>query len=428
MQECNRVVVTGLGVVCANAGSPSTFKDALYHSVSGISFRPELHEYGFACQVGGVPTVSSEQIESYFTKDEQHGLNEVISFASIAAIDAYEDAGLKIPDRKSAEPCWDTGAIIGTGIGGMDTISSKLWPAVSEGQTRRMGSAIVEQTMASGVSARIGGILGLGNQVTTNSSACATGTEAIAMASQRIRVGLATRMLAGGSEGTSPYGWAGFDSMRVLARGYNDAPERSSRPMSATAAGFVPSGGAGILVLETLESALERGVEIYAEISGEAVNSGGMRQGGSMTAPNSQGAIRCIRSAIQQAGISAEEVDYINGHLTATMADPIELMNWTKALAIDPKHLPAVNSTKSLIGHALGASGAIECVATILQMKHDFIHASTNCEDLHPDLGGMADSIVQETRLCKIRTAAKASFGFGDVNSCLIFQKIRAGQ
>ncbi|MDD5169758.1 MAG: beta-ketoacyl synthase N-terminal-like domain-containing protein, partial [Syntrophales bacterium] len=311
-----------------------------------------------------------------------------------------------------------------SGIGGMDTIARSVVPMVNEGKVRRMGSRIVEQVMNSGTSGRIGGLLGLGNQVTSNSSACSTGNEAIIDAVSRIRMGLAKRMLAGGSEGASPYTWSGFDAMRVICRKFNDAPEKASRPLSASACGFVPSSGGAILVIEDLEVAQERGARIYAEILGGYVNCGGQRMGGSMTAPNPEGVNRCIRGAVADAGISPLDVDAVNGHLTATYADPMEVKNWAKALERNPGNFPYINSTKSLIGHSLGAAGAIECVAVVLQLYKGFLHPSVNCEDVHPDIAEYSDHIPRECLIVpEMKIIAKAGFGFGDVNSCLIFKK-----
>jgi 3-oxoacyl-(acyl-carrier-protein) synthase len=193
---------------------------------------------------------------------------------------------------------------------------------VNEGRVRRLGSRVVEQVMNSGTSARISGLIGAGNQVTSNSAACSTGNEAIIDALWRIRMGLAKRMVAGGSEGATPYIWGGFDAMRVMSRKFNDNPAAGSRPMSATACGFVPGSGGAMLVLEELETALARGARIYVEVIGGYVNCGGQRMGGSMTAPNPEGVKRCIRGAVADAGINPAEVDAINGHLTATYADP----------------------------------------------------------------------------------------------------------
>jgi 3-oxoacyl-(acyl-carrier-protein) synthase len=282
--------------------------------------------------------------------------------------------------------------------------------------------------MNSGTSARIAGLLALGNQVTSNSSACSTGNEAVIIAANRIRNGRATRMLAGGSEGPSPYIWAGFDAMRVICRKFNDRPEQASRPMSASASGFVPGSGAALLVLEELESALARGVRIYAEVLGGMVNCGGHRMGGSITAPNPEGVKRCIKGALADSGIDAGQIDAINGHLTATYADPVEVQNWSVALGRAPENFPYINATKSMVGHCLGAAGAIECVASVLQIYGGFVHPSLNCEDLHPDIVPFAKCVPQTViEYPDLKVVAKAGFGFGDVNSCLIFRKWEKG-
>jgi len=418
-----RVVVTGMGVVAPNGHGLTQFEHALRRGTSGIRYIPALKDLNFACQVGGVPEKANGDANGCFSEEMRLSMNDNITYAALAAIDAWKDAGFEVPSD-GADPDWDTGAVIGSGIGGMDTIVGKLIPTVQQGKVRRLGSSIVEQVMNSSTSAFVAGLLGLGNQVTSNSSACSTGNEAIIDSVSRIRAGLSKRMLAGGSEGPSPFIWAGFDAMRVLCRKFNDNPESASRPMSATAAGFVPGSGAGILVVEELESALERGANIYAEIIGGAVNCGGQRQGGSMTAPNPVGVERCIRAAVADAGIDPMEIDAINGHLTATFADPVEVRNWARALGRGPESFPFINSTKSLIGHCLGAAGAIECAAVALQLKKGFLHPSMNCEDIHPDIEEFSDWIPRKCiDMEDLRIVAKAGFGFGDVNSCLIFKK-----
>src|SRR5262249_44703880 len=159
----------------------------------------------------------------------------------------------------------------------------------------------------------------------------------VVMGLERIRSGQADRMVCGGSEGVSPHIWSGFDAMRVLTRASNEAPERASRPMSASAAGFVPAAGAGVLVLESLESALARGARIRAEVLGGAVNCGGHRGGGSMTAPNPAGVRRCVRAALHDAAVAPVDVDAVNGHLTATVADAAEVQAWALALERSPE-------------------------------------------------------------------------------------------
>jgi len=212
--------------------------------------------------------------------------------------------------------------------------------------------------------------------------------------------------------------------MRVLCRTMNDTPEQASRPMSATAAGFVPASGAGALLLESLESARERGARIHAEVLGSALNCGGHRAGGSMTAPNPEAVSRCIRAALADADVAPSEVDVINGHLTATGADPKEVASWAAALDVAPPDLPPITSTKSMIGHALGAAGAIESIACVVMLRGGFIHPSINCEDVHPEIEPYAASIPHRVREAPdLDVVVKAGFGFGDVNACAVFRK-----
>jgi 3-oxoacyl-(acyl-carrier-protein) synthase len=419
-----RVVITGLGVVAPNANDTKAFALALREGKSGVRFVPQLRDLGLLCQVGGIPQGIDELKMKYLTQEEALATSENMALAAIASIDAWHDAGLKRPAPDSDEVDWDSGAIIGTGCGSVDVIGDKLVPYVNAGKIRRLGSTTLEQAMISGNSARVAGLLALGNKVSTNSSACSTGNEAVVQGFLHIREGRAKRMLAGGSEGNSKYSWAGADAMKVLSRMFNDAPEKASRPLSATAGGFVPSSGAGIMLLESLTEARARGARIYAEILAGDVNCGGQRMGGSMSAPNAEGVRRCIRSAVAMAGIRAEQIDAINGHLTATFADPHEVENWSVALGLAPSKMPLIHATKSLIGHALGAAGGIECVASVLELDQGFVHGSINCEDLHPDLVAYADRIPHATVLMPgMKIMAKASFGFGDVNACIVFRK-----
>ncbi len=424
-----RVVVTGMGVVAPNAHGLAEYEAALRAGQSGIRFIPRLADMNFACQVGGVPQGVIEKAPEYFREDELLSMNENMIYGGIAAVDAWRDAGLVVPDPADDRVQADTGAIVGLGMSGMDVIAERVIPLMGQGRVRRLGGTVVEQVMASSVSAKLAGTFALGNEVTTNSSACNTGTEALVLAYQRIKDGYADRMLAGSVEGSDPHLWGGFDSMRVLSSGFNDEPERASRPMSASAGGFVPGSGAGILILEDLASALERGApRIYGEIIGGAINSGGHRQGGSMTAPNCTAVQECIRLALARANLSGRGIDAINGHLTGTFADPFEIENWARGLGVSPEDLPPINSTKSLIGHGLGAAGSQESIAALLQLSRGFLHASLNCEDLHERIEDYAGSIVRETRDQSLRTIAKASFGFGDVNGCVLFRRFDLGE
>jgi len=418
----NRVVITGLGVVAPNGVGIKAFTDAIREGISGVKFHKTLEDLNFSCCIGGIPNVSEDLKSKYLTPLQLRGFNSSgIMYGCIAGIDAWKDAGL--PVDVESELDYDSGTVFGTGTSGIEKFRESIYK-VDDKQVRRLGSTVVVQTMASGISAYLGGILGLGNQVTTNSSACSTGTEAILMGFERIRQGKAKRMLVGSCVDDGPYIWGGFDAMKVMTYKHNDTPEQGSRPMSASASGFVPGSGAGALILESLDSALERNAKIYAEVLGGAINSGGQRNGGTMTAPNSEAVQLCIKNAIKDAGIDAENIDTINGHLTATSKDPIEIENWTKALKRSGKDFPYINSLKSMVGHCLSASGSVESVATVLQLKNQFVFPNLNCEDLHPRIQELIH-VEKIPTICQIKSlhiAMKASFGFGDVNACVIFK------
>ncbi|WP_299115742.1 beta-ketoacyl synthase [uncultured Winogradskyella sp.] len=418
-----RVVITGLGVVAPNGVGVSDFTESLKQGKSGIMFHQELKDLNFSCQIGGIPNISDDLKSKYFTDLQLRGFNSSgILYGCIAGIDAWKDAGFDTnPDSKLD---YQTGLIFGTGTSGVEKFREAIYK-LDEGNVRRLGSTVVLQTMASGVSAYLSGMLGLGNQVTTNSSACTTGTEAILMGFERIQNGNAKRMLVGSCSDHGPYVWGGFDAMRVMTYKHNDSPKQGSRPMSATASGFVPGSGAGALVLESLDSALERGAKIYAEVLGGEINSGGQRQGGTLTAPNAEAVQRCIKKAIENSGINASEIEVINGHLTATSKDALEIENWSKALNRDGKDFPYLNATKSMVGHCLAAAGAIESVASVIQLNEQFVSPNINCEDLHPEIEKLVASehIPTEKIDLNFNTIAKASFGFGDVNACVIFKK-----
>ncbi len=423
-----KVVITGLGVVAPNGTGVAEFETAVREGRSGVTFQPRMNELRLTCQVAGTPTVDNAAIEATFRESSVRVMNSSMMFAGLAAVECWRDAGFTYQRDESGPVDWDTGAIIGAGIPGMDTVADRLVPMTNAGDVRRLGSAMPEQYMASAPSAFVGGLLGLGGQVTTVSSACATGTEAIVQAFERVRAGQAQRILSGSTEGASVYTWAGFDAMRVCCRTHNDAPAKASRPMSASAGGFVPAAGAGVLMLESLESAQARGARIYAEVLGGWVNSGGQRDGGTITASNPEGAQRCIRQTLAAAKVTGRDVDYVNGHLTATMADPKEIANLMAALDVKPETFPYINSTKSMIGHTLGGSGSIECVASVLQLHGGFLHPSTNCEDLHAKIRDIQPRIPTTCTPADISTALKVSFGFGDVNACILFRKWRTDE
>tara|TARA_B100000886_G_scaffold137744_2_gene93142 strand:+ start:1105 stop:2373 length:1269 start_codon:yes stop_codon:yes gene_type:complete len=418
-----RVVITGMGVVAPNAVGLKNFLQAIRQGKSGITFHQRLQDLKFSCCIGGVPSISEEMKSRYLTSLQLRGFDSSgILYGCIAGVDAWKDAGLKI-DKNSAVD-YDSGMVYGAAISGTEKFRDAIYN-IDDQKVKRLGSTVVVQTMASGISAYLGGILGLGNQVTTNSSACTTGTEALLMGFERVKSGKASRMLVGSCSDDGAYIWGAFDALRVMTYKHNNTPEQGSKPMSVDASGFVPGSGAGALVLESLETALKRKATIYAEVLGGNINSGGQRNGGTLTAPNPNAVQRCIVDAINDANIKSSEIDAINGHLTATAKDPLEIENWTKALDRKGKEFPIINSLKSMIGHCLAASGSIENVATVLQLKHQFIFPNINCSKVHPEILNLIAKEKIPTKLLKkkLNVIAKASFGFGDVNGCIIFKR-----
>jgi 3-oxoacyl-(acyl-carrier-protein) synthase len=417
-----RVVITGLGVVSPNGKDVPDFLHALKNGLSGVQFVSEYQDLKFNCQVCGVPKFEWESLKNYITETSLYGLKgKGIAFGIKAALDAWMDAGNPIV---SEDTLWETGCVFGSSVADTDVIKTAI-TRVDARESKKLGSRVVEQIMNSGVTAYISGRLGLGNKIISNSSACATGTQAILMGYEYIKYGMAKRMVVGSSEFVDRYVYGGFDSMRVLSRKYNDQPEKASRPMSSTAGGFVPGSGAGALILEDLDFALARGAKIYAEILGGSNNSGGQRNGGSMTAPAPAGVVRCIKEALANADTRPQQVDLISGHLTATMADKYEIKNWADALGRSGADFPVVNSLKSMIGHCLSAAGSIEMVAAVLQIVHQFVHPNINLEDPNPEIIDLIteNNLPTTTVNKEINILAKANFGFGDVNTCLIISK-----
>lgn len=413
-------------MVAPNGVGIKTFEQAIKAGKSGVRHFPELEELNFRCTVGGAPVISERLLAQHFTQLELKRLSaKGVIYGILAGLEAWADAGLPHAEA-DAEPHWDYGTIFGSGISGINTLRDAIYKT-DDFKVRKLGTTMVEQTMPSAISAFLGGKLGLGNQVTTNASACSTGTESILMAYERIKDGKATVMLAGSCDADSAHVWGGFDAMRVLNYKSNDFPEKASRPMAADAAGFVPGSGGGALVLESLQSAKARGAKIFGEVAGGFINSGGQRGGGTMTAPNSTGIQRCIEGALKDAEVHPNEIDVISGHLTATMGDSPEIINWSQALTRSGKDFPMVNSLKSMMGHCLSAAGSIESVACVLQLSGNFVHPSINCEEIHPGILEVIDESRIPRQLVQQENTiiAKSSFGFGDVNSCIIFKKYR---
>lgn len=421
-----RVVITGLGICSPIGVGLPDFTESLKNGYSGIKFIQQLEELRFSCHLGAIPDVSEEKKREYLTELQlRNFMSSGIMYGIIAGMDALKDANIE-PAKVNEDPLWDLGIIFGTGVSSVEKMRESL-RKVDEKKGSRLSSNTVPQVMSSGVSAYLGGLIGAGNIVTTNSSACSTGTEALLLGYERIKSGKAKQMLCGSSSDHGPYIWAGFDSIRVTNYKYNNEPENLPGPMNANAGGFAPGSGAGAYLLESLESAQERGAIIYAEILGGAINNGGQRGDGSMTAPNGKAIQRCIENALEDSNIEGSDIEYINGHLTSTIKDPDEIGHWSKALKRSGNNFPYINSLKGAVGHCIAACASIEIVSALIQMQEGFIFKNKNCEPIHPEILNKisADKIPTETIYKPFNIMAKASFGFGDVNACVIFQKFK---
>lgn len=423
----HRVVITGLGVVTANAIGVDNYEKALREGKSGIKHWEELEKLNFRCQIGGIPDLSSIDLGDYLPRLLAEKItNRGILYAMLSGVEAWKDAGLT-PNTEETD--FNSGMIIGAGDLSFSSFINREFPAylIDSGESRKLGSRTISEFMNSGAAAYLNSILGLGNRIQSNSSACITGSEAVLMGYEYLSQGKADRMICGSTEGDGRYIWSGFDAMRVLCSDSNENPTFGSRPMSDSSIGFVPSGGSGALVLETLESAQARGARIYGEILGGHTNSGGQRNGGTMTAANSEAVQDCIKKAVKSADIHPDEIDLINGHLTSTKGDPVEIRNWAAALGRSGEDFPLINTPKSMIGHAIGGAGSIELVASVLQMSKDFVHPNLNVENIHPEIlseifGGCIPTTCQSK---EVNTVIKANFGFGDLNCALVLRKYK---
>jgi 3-oxoacyl-(acyl-carrier-protein) synthase len=421
----NRVVITGLGVVAPNGTGIETFNKAIRSGKSGVSFDESLAHLNFQCKVSARPKIDIDKLKEILPKGLFVKLeNKAMKYACTAGHEAWSDAGLPFKE-KNENPDWDNGVVFGVGNLALGEFLGNIFEKIISGNPRKIGSRIVEQTMNSGAVTYLNGMIGFGNIATANSTACATGTEAVILGYERIKMGKAKRMLCGSTESEGKYVWSGFEALRIICSDSNDEPERASRPMSADSAGFVPGTGSGALVLESLDSAIERNAKIYAEIVGSDIVNGGQRNGGSITANNPDGTVRAIKNSLKEAKISGDDIDLICGHLTSTIGDYREIDAWTKALERQGDDFPKINTMKSMIGHCLGASGSIELVAACLQMYHQYAHPNINIHNLHPKIVELISekAINYSTIELPMNYLIKASLGFGDVNSCIILKK-----
>ncbi|MGB3451642.1 MAG: beta-ketoacyl-ACP synthase I [Giesbergeria sp.] len=399
-----RVVITGTGIVSCIGNDNAAVEASLRESRSGIRAMPAFVELGLRSQVAGIPNINLEEL---IDRKQLRFMGDAAAYAHIALTNAIAEAGLR-PAQVSHPR---TGLIMGSG-GGSPANQIEAADTLRSKGIRRVGPYQVTRCMSSTVSACLStnfGIKGINYSIT---SACSTSAHCIGVAAQQIAWGMQDVMFAGGGEELS-WGMALlFDGMGAMSSKYNDTPEKASRAYDANRDGFVIAGGGGAVVLESLEHAQARG----ATILGEVVGFGATSDGEDMVAPSGEGAMACMRQAIE--GLDGP-VDYINTHGTSTPVGDVPELRAIRTVFGDK--IPPFSSTKSLTGHSLGATGVQEAIYCLIMLRKGFIAGSANVETLEPAAEGMP--LVTVTRDAPIRTALSNSFGFGGTNASLVLRR-----
>ena len=417
-----RVVVTGLGLVSPLGCGVEPTWSRLIGGESGIRAIQTFDVSDLPCKIAGqVPR--GETADGKFNPDdwvepkEQRKMDPFIVFAMAAAIQAVEDAGWKPDDPAALDR---TGVMIGSGIGGLQSISEAAITLLERG-TRRISPFFIPSALINLASGHVSiryGFRGPNHSVVT---ACATGAHAIGDAARMIEMDDADVMIAGGMEAAvCRLGLAGFSAARALSTGFNDTPERASRPWDRDRDGFVMGEGAGVVVLEEYEHAKQRGARAYAEIIGYGMS--GDAHHVTAPAPDGDGGYRAMTAALRRAHIAVEEIDYVNAHGTSTpLGDEIEL-GAVKRLFGDHAYKICMSSTKSAIGHLLGAAGSVEAIFSVLAIRDGIIPPTLNLEN--PSEGCDIDLVPHRARERKLRAALSNSFGFGGTNASLVFSAV----
>ena len=417
-----RVVVTGTGLVTPLGCGVGVNWDRLTNAESGISAIQSFDVSDLPSKIAGqVPLGSSAEgkfdIEEWVPAKDRRRMDSFIVFGLAAAMQAIEDAEWRPKDEESL--C-RTGVLIGSGIGGLPEIA-KGSVLVENGNVRRISPFFIPASLINMISGHVSIMYGFRGPNHSVVTACSTGAHAIGDAARIIMWDDADVMVAGGAEAAvCRIGIAGFSQARALSTRFNDRPEKASRPWDRDRDGFVISEGAGVVVLEELEHAKKRGAKIYAEFVGYGMSGDAHH----ITAPaaSGDGAIRCMRAAMKRAGLAPDDIDYINAHGTSTPAgDEIELASVKKTFGDAAKSL-SISSTKSAIGHLLGAAGAVEAIYAILAMNHGVVPPTLNLDN--PADGCDLDFVAHESKERKVRAVLSNSFGFGGTNASLIFKPL----
>jgi 3-oxoacyl-[acyl-carrier-protein] synthase II len=409
-----RVVVTGLGLITPLGTGVDKTWNGLCAGKSGIQRITKFDPSSHACQIAG--EVTDFNPADYIEKKDIKKMDTFIHYAVGASQMAVDDAGLKVTEENADR----VGVYIGSGIGGLPAIEAYHKVLLDKGPDR-VSPFFIPMVIINLASGQVSMRIGARGPNSCAVTACATGNHCIGDAFRIIQHGEADAMVAGGTEAAiTPLGVAGFAAARALST-RNDDPERASRPFDKERDGFVLGEGAGVLVLEELESARRRGARIYAEILGYGMTADAYH----ITAPpeDGNGAVRCMRLALQDAELSPDAIDYVNAHATSTMADRIETVALKQVFG-DHARRVAISSTKSMTGHLLGAAGGIEAVFSILAIHRGVLPPTINQVVADPECD--LDYVPNVARRADVRAVLSNSFGFGGVNACLIFARCAA--
>ncbi|MBK1683540.1 beta-ketoacyl-ACP synthase II [Rhodoferax fermentans] len=409
-----RVVVTGLGCVSPVGNTVDTTWANLLAGQSGVGLITKFDASTFSCKIAA--EVKGFDIEAYMSAKEARTMDTFIHFGIAAAEQAVADAGLPRGDALSEELATRIGCVIGSGIGGLPMIESMHAEYMQRG-ARRISPFFVPSTIVNMIAGHVSIRCGFKGPNLAIVTACTTGLHCIGQAGRMIEYGDADVVVAGGAEATiSPLGVGGFAAMRALST-RNDDPATASRPWDRDRDGFVLGEGAGVMVLEEYEHAKARGAKIYAELAGFGMSG----DAGHMTAPNMDGPRRAMLMAMQNAGVNADQVNYVNAHGTSTPLGDTNESNAIKAALGDHAKKVVVNSTKSMTGHLLGGAGGLESVVTVLALHHQKSPPTMNIFNQDPDCD--LDYCANTARDMKIDVAIKNNFGFGGTNGSLVFKR-----
>ena len=410
-----RVVVTGLGCVSPVGNTVQAAWDSLLAGRSGIARIEAFDPTAFACQIAG--EVKNFDLEPYINAKEARSMDRFIHLGIAAAQQAIEDAGLPSREELDDELATRIGVIIGSGIGGLPLIEETHSELTNRGP-RRISPFFVPASIINMISGHVSMRHWFKGPNLAIVTACTTGLHSIGEAARKIEYGDADIIVAGGSESTvSPLGIGGFAAMRALST-RNDDPTAASRPWDKDRDGFVLGEGAGVMVLESYEHAKARGAKIYCELAGYGMSA----DAGHMTAPNMDGPRRAMLSAMKNAGVNPEDVQYANAHGTSTPLGDVNETNAFKAAFGDHAKQLVVNSTKSMTGHLLGGAGGIESVFTVLAVHHQKSPPTINLDNQDPECD--LDYCANVARDLTINVAIKNNFGFGGTNGSLVFKRL----